>query len=429
MSAARTIAPARGPLVGDVRMPGDKSIGHRAVLLNGLAEGSAVVTGLPDGEDVASTIAAMRMLGATIEDAGPNRVRITGCGLRLVAPSGPIDCGNSGTSMRLLMGVLAGSRIEARLVGDASLSRRPMERVAVPLRQLGADIETRDGRPPVFVRGRPLSGCRVLTNVASAQVKSALLLAGLQADGTTVVVEPELTRDHSERMLSAMGVELARSDEGVCIVGPAVPHALDVDVCGDASSAAFFAVAASLVAGSDVLIRDIGVNPTRIGFVRVLERMGADIALIDEREVAGEPVADLRVRSARLRATDIGGAEIPACIDELPILAVAAAAASGVTRIRDAGELRVKESDRIATVAAMLATLGARVTEHADGLSIVGGSLNGGATIDAAGDHRIAMSGAIAALPAKAPVTIEGAAVAAVSFPAFYDTIEALQDG
>jgi 3-phosphoshikimate 1-carboxyvinyltransferase len=409
-------------------MPGDKSVAHRAVLFNCLAEGVATVTGLPDGEDVHSTIRAMRALGCVVEEsAAAGEVRIVGSAMKLSPPAETIDCGNSGTTMRLLMGVLAGSDIMASLSGDASLTRRPMERVAVVLRTLGAKIETIDGTPPVSITGCRLTAQRIETNVASAQVKSAALLAGLRAEGTTLVVEPQPTRDHTERMLAAMGVALRTSHEGIAIEGPSVPRAVDIDVCGDASSAAFFAVAATLVDGADIVVRNICANPGRIGFVQVLRRMGADMELSNQRDVAGEPVADLRVRSARLRATEIGGSEIPACIDELPVLAVAASSAEGTTIIRDAGELRVKESDRIATVATMLSRMGATIDEREDGLRIEGGALRGHCTIEAAGDHRIAMSAAVAALAAQGPVTIAGAQVAAVSFPDFYEMLESLE--
>jgi 3-phosphoshikimate 1-carboxyvinyltransferase len=427
VSAPKVIQPAAGALMGELRMPGDKSVAHRAVLFNSVAEGTAFVTGLPDGEDVRSTVHAMRALGCEITDVGRGRIRISGCGLALRQPSEAIDCGNSGTTMRLLMGLLAGNAINAELTGDASLNRRPMERVAAPLRELGAHIETNDGKPPVLVGGKSLSGRTVRSGVASAQVKTALLLAGMQANGETVVIEPEATRDHSERMLRAMGVALTSSSDVVSVVGPCCPRALDVDVCGDVSSAAFFAVAATLVEGSEVMIRDVCTNPTRMGFVSVLKRMGADISLFNSRESGGEPVADLRVRSASLSSTEIAGSEIPACIDELPILAVAASRAEGVTRIRDAAELRVKESDRIAAMASLLAAVGVGIEEHADGLSITGGPLAGGATIDAAGDHRIAMSAAVAGLVSKSPVAIKGAEAVAVSFPSFFDMLELLQ--
>ncbi len=403
-------------------------MGHRAVLFNCLAEGTAIVAGLPDGEDVQSTMRAMRALGCRIENYASGDVRIVGSAMRLREPSEAIDCGNSGTTMRLLMGVLAGSRVCATLTGDASLSRRPMERVAVVLRKLGAQIETVGGHPPVKIDGTSLTACDVDTAVASAQVKSAAILAALRADGTTLVHEPEATRDHTERMLAAMGVSVSTDATTISVVGPSVPRAIDIDVCGDASSAAFFAVAATLIADSDIVVRSICANPGRIGFIHVLRRMGANIELVNEREVAGEPVVDLHVRSAALHATNIEGAEIPACIDELPILALAAACARGTTTIRDAAELRVKESDRIATVAALLTAMGVAVVERDDGLVIEGGrTLRGGGTIDAGGDHRVAMSAAVAGLLADGPISILGAEVAAVSFPGFFELLARLQ--
>jgi 3-phosphoshikimate 1-carboxyvinyltransferase len=426
MPAVRTIRPASAPLRGELEVPGDKSLAHRAVLFNGCARGRARITGLPDGHDVLSSVAAMTALGCVVEGPRDGVLEIEGRAMRLAAPGAVVDCGNSGTTIRLLMGLLSGQRFESVLDGDASLRRRPMERVAAPLRELGACVTTTDGRAPVRVLPAQLHPARVDTHVASAQVKSALLLAALSAAGTTTVVESVPTRDHSERMLAAMGIDVSRADGLVSIVG-GVPTAIDVALCGDASSAAFFVVAATLVAGSDVTVRGVGLNPTRTGFLSVLERMGANVEVSSERDVAGEPVGDLRVRGAELVATEIGGAEIPACIDELPVLAVAASLARGRTRIRDAGELRVKESDRIATVAAMLAALGIAVEERVDGLDIEGGALAGGARVDAAGDHRIAMSAAVAALAAARPVEIGGADAASVSFPAFYQSLEALR--
>jgi len=428
------VAPATGPLVGTVRVPGDKSIGHRAVLFNAAARGRARVRGLPDGEDVASTISAMQALGARMERAG-DALLIEGTAMRMKAPSGSIDCGNSGTTMRLLAGLLAGQGFEATLVGDASLSRRPMERVAAPLRALGARIETTDGHAPVRVHPAALVAGRCELAVSSAQLKSAVLLAGMQAAGRTSVREPELSRDHTERMLGAMGVTIARDGTTVSVDGNAVPEAIDVEVCGDASSAAFFAVAASIVPGSDVAVEDVCLNPTRTGYLAVLQRMGADVTVRSYGERAGEPVGALRVRGAGLRGTDVAAAEVPATIDEIPILAVAAAAAAGPTTIRGAGELRVKESDRLAVMTTVLRALGAAVEELPDGLVIEGGGFSLPAAaradvpvrIDGAGDHRVVMAAAVAALACGRVVQIDGARAASVSYPGFFATLEGLR--
>jgi len=409
-------------------VPGDKSIAHRAVLFNAAAQGKAVVRGLPDGADVASTIRAVESLGSRVVRASTGDVTVEGCDFRFRAPAAAIDCGNSGTTMRLLMGLLAGQSFSAVLDGDESLRRRPMERVANPLRRMGASITTTDGRAPVTVSGGGLRGVAHRLEVASAQVKSALLLAGLQASGATEVHEPSATRDHSERMLRAMGVVLEWEPGVVRLAGPCRLRAIDVDVCGDASSSAFFVVAGCLVAGSEVTVEGVCVNPGRIGFLDVLRRMGAQIDVAPRGESAGEPYGDITVRASRLRATAITPDEVPSCIDELPVLAVAAAAAAGRTVIAGAEELRVKESDRIATVAAMLRELGVDVTEKPDGMIIEGSGGNrrfrGGRTLASAGDHRIAMAGGVAALLADGDVIIDDAGAATISFPRFFDLLE-----
>jgi 3-phosphoshikimate 1-carboxyvinyltransferase len=425
-TASKRVEPARGALRGTLRVPGDKSIAHRAVLFNAAAQGTARLRGLPTGADVLSSIAAVRALGCRIEQADDS-LRIEGRALRFDSPSAPIDCGNSGTTMRLLTGLLAGARIEAVLDGDASLRRRPMERVAAPLRSLGARVETSDGRAPVRIHSAALAGTRVQLSIASAQLKSAVLLAGLSASGRTEVVEPSLSRDHTERMLASMGVAVARNGAASAIDGPVVPRAVDVDVCGDASSAAFFTVAGCLVAGSEITIEDVCLNPTRTGFVDVLRRMGADVRCEQTREQAGEPVGRVFAKHSRLHGIDIGPEDVPATIDELPIVAVAAALAHGTTTIRGAGELRVKESDRIATVASMLRVLGGSVRETSDGMEIEGGSLRGGASVATDGDHRIVMAAAIAALACREPVDIEEPGAAAVSFPQFFTLLEGLR--
>ncbi len=421
----RTIEPALRPLQGRVVPPGDKSIAHRAVLFNAAAAGRARLENVPEGGDVRASIRAVAALGAKVECCG-GRWTIEGRALRFKPPRGPIDCGNSGTTMRLLMGLLAGQKFEATLDGDDSLRRRPMERVAEPLRAMGADIETTRGRAPVRVCGARLHPTVAHLPVASAQVKTALLLAGLQADGRTEVHEPARSRDHSERMLAAMGVEIERRGLTVAVRGPAVPRAMDVSVPGDPSSAAFLIVAATLVPGSDLVVERVCLNPTRTGFLDVLMRMGARIETAVEGHSGGEPWGSVRARASALRAVEIEGDEIPRTIDEIPVLAVAAACAEGTTHIRDASELRVKESDRIATTARLLAALGVEVEERADGLSIAGGRLRGPARADAQGDHRIAMAAAVAGLAASGPVEIAGVEAVSVSYPNFFEHLEGL---
>lgn len=430
--SARAVLPAAGPLRGRVRVPGDKSIAHRAVMFNAAGRGEALVRGLPSGRDVASTIAAMARLGAGIESTGPGSVLVRGRGMVFDRAPGCIDCENSGTTMRLLCGLLAGQQgLEATLVGDASLSRRPMRRVAEPLARLGAVIETTDGHAPVRIRGVALTGAEVQLAVASAQLKSAVILAGLQAQGTTVVVEPAPSRDHTERLLAAMGVELtvtgaADHAAGGCRVevrGPSALRCVDVSVPGDPSSAAFVLAAAAIVAGSEVVVEHVLLNPTRLGFVEVLRRMGADVSCSVEEMVGGEEIGTLTARFSPLRAFDVAAEEVPATIDELPLLAVVAAFAEGVSTVRGAAELRVKESDRIAATAAMLGAMGIRVDVFDDGFSVHGGVPRAGVSIVTHGDHRIAMSAAVAALACAGGVTLDDADSVAVSFPEFFDVL------
>ena len=429
MKPVRNVEPATRPLGGRLRVPGDKSIAHRAVLFNAAAAGRATLRGLPDGADVASSLAAVGALGCRVERRSASEVVLEGRNFRFDRPSGVVDCGNSGTTMRLLMGLLAGQAFDVTLDGDASLRRRPMERVAGPLRAMGANIATSDGKAPVTVGRGSLRGAVQRMTVASAQVKTALLLAALQARGTSEIVEPVPTRDHSERMLAAMDAPITVEGEIIRVAGEAKLRAVDVEVCGDASSSAFFAVAGSIVAGSRLVIERVCLNPTRLGFVEVLRRMGARIDVVRRGESAGEPLGDLVVEAAALRGTAITPKEIPSCIDELPGLAVAAAVAAGRTTIEGAEELRVKESDRIATVAAMLRAWGVGVIESDDGMTIDGiGSepgrrLKGGATVRSHGDHRIAMAAAVGALVADEAVGIEDAEAAVVSFPRFFDTL------
>lgn len=427
-AASRAAAPAAAPLRGRIVVPGDKSIAHRAVLFNAIAQGTAELRGLPEGADVQSTIRVCRALGAKIEDRGEACVRVVGTAMRPVPPQTDLDCGNSGTTMRLMMGLLAGARVAATLDGDASLRRRPMERVAAPLRQMGARIETTDGRAPIRIAPAPLSGRKIGLEVASAQLKSAILLAGLGAAGETTVVEPEATRDHTERMLGAMGVAVHRDASEVTVDGPCVPTAVDVEIPGDPSSAAFFAVAAAVVPGSDVTVENVCLNPTRTGFLDILVRMGADIEVASAGRVGGEEVGSIRVRSSEMRGVVVEADEIPRSVDEIPVLCVAAALAEGPTEIRGAAELRVKESDRIAMVAAMLGVLGRTVEERPDGLRIEGraDALTGGGRISTDGDHRMAMSAFVAALRADRSLEVDRADSAGVSFPEFFETLEGL---
>lgn len=409
-------------LAGDLGVPGDKSISHRAVMFGGLAAGETVVQGFLESEDCLATLAAFAQLGVSSRRGTDGSLLIAGGGPR--ASGRPLDLGNSGTAMRLMLGLLAGQGIEATLTGDASLSRRPMERVAAPLREMGAVIETEDGHAPVRLGAHGgLHGIRYELPVASAQIKSALLLAGLGANGVTEVISPAPSRDHTERMLATMGVPVDVSNDGltVALTGPARPRALAIDVPGDLSSAAFFIVGACLGADEPVTIRNVGVNPTRDGVVTILRAMGARIELIGERLSGAEPVADLRVWPSELKGIEVAESLVPLAIDELPVLFVAATAARGRTVFRGAAELRVKESDRIGAMARALAAVGAKVEELDDGMIIDGGPLAGG-TVDSEGDHRIAMSFAIAALRSDGPIIVRDTGPVATSFPGFVTT-------
>ena len=410
-----------GRLQGELRVPGDKSISHRAVMLGALADGRTVVEGLLEGEDVLRTVAAFRAMGVAIEGPVGGRVEIAGAGRDgLHAPGRPLDMGNSGTAMRLMAGILCAQPFDTELVGDASLSRRPMRRVAEPLAQMGAVIETAEGgRPPLRIKGgRRLRGIQYELPVPSAQVKSALLLAGLYAEGETAVTEPAPTRDHTERMLSAFGYEVATAGRTVTLRGGGRLRGTELRVPADISSAAFFLVGASIAPDSDVLLREVGVNPTRIGILNVLRAMGARIETINERMVGGEPVADLRVRSSALRGIRIPEEQVPLAIDEIPAILIAAAFAEGETVLSGAAELRVKESDRIAVMAEGLAALGVRVQERPDGMIVQGGGMGGG-TVTSHGDHRIAMSFAMAGLRAEGPITVLDCRNVNTSFPGF----------
>ncbi len=408
-------------LHGEVQVPGDKSISHRAIMLAALAEGSSRIRGFLEGADTRATARIFGQMGVRIEAPGPGERIVHGVGLHgLRAPSTPLDCGNSGTAMRLLCGVLAGQRFDSELAGDASLSARPMRRVTDPLAQMGAVIDTAaGGTPPLRIHGgNTLQGIGYTPPVASAQVKSAVLLAGLYAQGETVVTETRPTRDCTERMLAAFGWPVESEPGHVRLSGGHALRATDVDVPGDFSSAAFFIVAATLVPGSGLRLRNVGVNPRRAGLLHVLRAMGADIVEENPRVTGGEPVADLLVRHAPLHGIEVPVEHVADMIDEFPALFVAAACATGTTIIRGAAELRVKESDRIAVMAAGLRNLGARIEETPDGAAIEGGSLHGG-TVDSQGDHRCAMAFAVAGAAADTPVTIRDCANVATSFPGF----------
>jgi 3-phosphoshikimate 1-carboxyvinyltransferase len=417
---------------GRITVPGDKSISHRALMLGAIAQGTTVVRGFLASEDCLATQAALEAMGVAIERQHDGLVRIDGVGPHgLKAPSKILDLGNSGTGIRLLMGLLAGQRFDSKLTGDASLQKRPMERVAAPLRQMGARIATAEGgRPPVAVSGGArLRGIEYQLPMASAQVKSALLLAALYADGATTVHSPGPSRDHTERMLESMGVILTRSAAGVghsvTLTGPATLRApREVLVPADFSSAAFFIVAGCLAARDGLLIENVGINPTRIGLLRILREMGAHIELRNERHLGAEPVADLWVVQSELRGIVVDPDLVPLAIDEFPILFIAAAAANGETIVSGAEELRKKETDRIAVMARALDAVGVTVEERPDGARVVGGRIGGG-TVDSRGDHRIAMSFAVASLRAAAPIEILNTAEVATSFPSFLEVAKA----
>ena len=408
-----------GQLKGRFPVPGDKSISHRAVILGALAEGVTEIEGLLEGADVLATIAAFRAMGVEMEGPDNGHLRIQGVGLHgLRAPATPLDCGNSGTAMRLLAGVLAGQAFPSTLIGDTSLQKRPMGRVLNPLCTMGAEITAQEGRAPLHIHGRPLHGIEYALPVASAQVKSAVLLAGLYADGQTCVTEPAPTRDHSERMLQGFGYPVERQAPRACLRSGGQLHGQSLQVPGDISSATFFLLGATIAPGSDLTLEGVGINPTRTGVIEILTRMGARIDLTALREVGGEPVADIRVRYAPLQGIAIPPRLVPLAIDEFPALFIAAACATGQTVITGAEELRVKESDRIAVMAGGLRALGATIEERADGAIISGSPLLGG-RVDSHGDHRIAMAFAMAALVAQDDIEILDCANVATSFPSF----------
>ncbi|HZX52457.1 MAG TPA: bifunctional prephenate dehydrogenase/3-phosphoshikimate 1-carboxyvinyltransferase [Pseudomonas sp.] len=410
-----------GKLSGRIRVPGDKSMSHRSIMLGSLAEGTTQVEGFLEGEDALATIQAFRDMGVVIEGPHHGRVTVHGVGLHgLKAPAGPLYMGNSGTSMRLLSGLLAAQSFDTTLTGDASLSKRPMNRVAKPLRTMGAVIETGpEGRPPLTIRGgQRLTGMNYEMPMASAQVKSCLLLAGLYAGGTTSVTEPAPTRDHTERMLRGFGYPVTVNGSTASVESGHKLTATHIEVPADISSAAFFLVAGSIAEDSELVLEHVGINPTRTGVINILKLMGGDITLENQREVGGEPVADIRVRSAKLKGIDIPEDLVPLAIDEFPVLFVAASVAEGRTVLRGAEELRVKESDRIQVMADGLIALGAKAEPTPDGIIIEGGSLGGG-EVWAHGDHRIAMAFSVASLRATAPIRIHDCANVATSFPNF----------
>ena len=414
-------------LVGHLVVPGDKSISHRAVLIGTLGEGETSIRGFGRSGDTQATVDAVRALGTEVEDVSHDELVVHGVGLRGLRP-GVVDCRNAGTLMRLLTGVLAGQEGEFTLTGDESLTPRPMERVAAPLRRMGADVETTDGHAPLVVHGSDtLRGIEIEPDVASAQVKSAILLAGLNAAGPTTVIERVPTRNHTELMLDAAGARVRRTSSSVTVEPAGALRLEEAAVPGDFSSAAPLLVAAALVPGSDLTIHDLGVNPRRTGLLDVLERMGARIAVFNRRRVGGELVGDLEVRSAELVATTVTPEEVPSLVDELPLFALAAAVAHGSSEVRGARELRVKETDRIETVTSSLRALGVRIEERDDGFRVRGVPTRPkGGGMRSSGDHRIAMLGAVAGLVSGEGVELGEPEAVAVSFPGFFDVLESV---
>lgn len=429
-------ASATPPLRGRVRVPGDKSISHRALIISALAEGRSVATGVNTGDDVMATARCLTALGASVTmDIGRSRATIESPGLdSLAEPAGVLDCGNSGTAIRMLLGVCAAVSGQSVLTGDESLRRRPMLRVVSPLRQMGARIDGRDhgNLAPLTVRGAGLEGIDLETTVASAQVKTAILLAGLGASGRTTVTEPVLSRDHTERMLETSGVAVAKDGLSVSVTGGARPVPREWSVPGDPSAAMFLVVAALLVPGSEITIENVAINPTRTAAFEVLAAMGADIEVTPGGDSGGEPTGTVRAAHSELRGIAIDPAQVPALIDEVPALCIAAAAADGETTLRGAAELRVKESDRISLMAGGLAALGVTVEEFPDGLAIrgrAGGGFTAGGDIQSGGDHRIAMAFAVAGLIAREKVRVQGWSCVETSFPGFLDVLGEAQAG
>ena len=427
MSQIQYICHKADSLQGSVVIPGDKSISHRAVMLGSIAQGTTIVNGFLQGEDCLATLKAFQAMGVKIEGPVSQRLIIYGVGKHgLSAPKIPIDCGNSGTSIRLLTGLLSGQSFDSQLIGDASLSKRPMERVSKPLTTMGAEIITTNGCPPVTIHGsQTLHGIDFKMPVSSAQVKSAVLLAGLYAEGDTSVTEPNLTRDHTERMLTAFSYPIRKTENTVTINSEHELIGTDIIVPGDISSAAFFMVAASIIPGSDITLKNIGLNPTRTGVIDILLSMGADLQILNKRLCGEEPVADIRVKHAQLEGIDIPTSMVPLAIDEFPVIFVAAATAKGQTLLHGARELRVKESDRIAVMVEGLQRMGIECQAFDDGVYIEGGKLQGG-EINSYGDHRIAMAFAVAAAICKHEVSIDHAESVKTSFPQFQSLAKAV---
>ena len=421
----RIIRPARN-ILGTLRLPGDKSISHRYALLGAFAEGTSRFSNFSTGADCASTLACMQALGAKVRKLDDGRIEIDGVGGHVTPASHPLDCGNSGSTMRMISGLLAPQQGTFTLIGDESLSRRPMERIRKPLAEMGANITLTDGHAPVTIQGAPLRAIDFTTPVPSAQVKTCVLLAGLQTEGATVVREAIRTRDHSELALRAFGATLTRSIDSITINGPQQLRAIEAAVPGDISSAAFFLCAAALFPNSGLILDGIGLNPTRAALLDVLTTLGARIAVLQIQEVHSELVGTVQITSdeSGLRSTEVSGALAAQLIDELPVLAAIGPYTSGGIRIRDAKELRVKESDRIALIARNLRAMGAEVEEFEDGLDVPGGQQLHGAVIDSGGDHRIAMAFSVAALRAEGETLIQGAESAAISFPEFFDLLD-----
>ena len=416
------------PLRGEISVPGDKSISHRAVMFGAISEGTTEVTNFLQGADCLSTISCFRSMGIEIENT-PERILVHGKGLHgLSAPSAVLDCGNSGTTTRLISGILSGQNFSSTLTGDTSIQKRPMGRIINPLTQMGASIRSipENGCAPLAINGHPLHAISYLSPVASAQVKSCVLLAGLYADGKTSVTEPALSRNHTELMLKFFGADVASEGLTASVLPDPDLHGNLVRVPGDISSAAYFIAAGLMVPGSEILIKNVGINPTRDGLLHVCRAMGADLTLLNVRGQEGEPTADILVRHSALHGTTVGGAIIPTLIDELPMIAAMAAAAEGETRICDAGELKVKESNRIAVMVENLTAMGADVTETEDGMIIRGGKPLHGAVINSHLDHRIAMTFAVTAQCAEGLTTIQGADCVNISYPRFYEELMGL---
>ena len=421
-------------LQAEFSVPGDKSISHRAAIFGGLSDGTCEISNFLPSEDCLNTLKAMRALGADFEvleelaGFGPTKLKIHGKSMRLTAPEAPIDCGNSGTGMRLLAGLLAGQKFSSELFGDASLSSRPMGRITVPLGEMGAKLETLGEKPgcaPLKIHGAKLAPIDYEMPVASAQVKSAVLLAGLFAEGTTAVTQPAVTRDHTERMMQGFGLKCETSGSRISVASGQMPHAFDFTVPGDISSAAFWLVAAAATKGSRLVLKDIGLNPTRTAILKVLSRMGAEI-ITTQQSSEGEPIGSIEIRGAELKGTTLLAEEIPNLIDEIPVIAVAAALAQGETHIRNASELRVKETDRITTTVENLRKMGGEVEEFEDGMVIRGGRALHAAEIESHGDHRIAMAFAIAGLFADGETVVHGTDCINTSYPGFAHHLAAM---